>query len=192
MNTIFKPVLRKFILVFFDDILIYNPDLKTNLLHMRQTFQILTKHELVINYKKCLFARQRLEYLGHLISSKGVEADPQKIDSMLTWPVPCTIKGLQGFLGLTGYYRRFIQNYGLIAQPLTQLLRKDSFTWNDQAQRAFEALKAAMTSVLVLAVPDFTLPFEVHTDALEQSIGAVLVQNQRPIAFLSQAFSNQS
>ncbi|XP_031259574.1 uncharacterized protein LOC116117705 [Pistacia vera] len=94
-----------------------------------------------------------------------VEADPTKVESMLSWPVPQTIKGLRGFLGLTGYYRRFVKDYGSIAQPLTKLLQKDAFGWNEQAQQAFDNIKKAMSSVPMLAVPDFSLPFEVHTDA---------------------------
>ncbi|XP_031257121.1 uncharacterized protein LOC116115112 [Pistacia vera] len=160
MNTIFKPILRKFVLVFFDDILIYSPDSHSHLEHIRQVFQILKANELIVNRKKCLFAQQKLEYLGHLISAKWVEDDLQKIASMLSWLAPHTIKGLRGFLGLTGYYRCFVKGYGLIAQPLTQLLRKDSFTWDESAQKAFESLKTTMTTVPVLAMPDFDLPFE--------------------------------
>ncbi|XP_044476613.1 uncharacterized protein LOC123204119 [Mangifera indica] len=189
MNEVFRAHLRQFILVFFDDILIYSSTLSAHLHHLSLALQLLSDHHLLLNRKKCSFGVSRLEYLGHIISAEGVAADPQKIQCMIDWPRPRDITALRGFLGLTGYYRRFVRHYGQIAAPLTQLLKKNSFHWNEDSTVAFERLKTAMTTVPVLAMPDFTQPFLVETDASSIGVGAVLMQGGRPISFMSQALS---
>lgn len=119
MNTIFHPFLRKFILVSFDDILIYNFSWKDHLSHMEKAFEVLLSHNLFVKLSKCLFAKTEVDYLGHIITQQGVVADPNKVKVMKEWPTPKSIKELRGFLGLTGYYRRFVKNYGILARPLT-------------------------------------------------------------------------
>ncbi|GKA54386.1 transposon ty3-G gag-pol polyprotein [Tanacetum coccineum] len=121
--------------------------------------------------------------------SKGVATDPTKIKAIQEWPIPSIVKQLRGFLGLTRYYRRFIMNFASVTRPLTQLLKKGGYKCTDEAQTAFETLKSAMQKAPVLALPDFTKPFEVETDASEVGLGAVLQQNGNPIAYMSKTLS---
>lgn len=174
-------------MVFLDDILIYSPSMELHKEHLEQVLQALRKHQLYLKESKCSFAKDSLDYLGHIISAQGVATDPGKIEDMLKWPTPTTMTELRAFLGLTGYYRKFVKGYGVISQPLTAILRLKDFQWNPQAQTTFEALKQAMTSTPVLKVPNFQEPFTVETDACQSGIGAVLMQRGQPIAYLSKA-----
>lgn len=173
MNQIFKPYLRKFILVFFDDILIYSPTLELHKTHLSLALQTLIHYQLFANLQKCDFGRTELAYLGHIISAARVSVDQEKIKAMSNWPTPHNLKTLRGFLGLTGYYRKFVAGYAKIAHPLTQLLKKHNFLWSEEAARAFESLKKAMTSVPTLALPYFNKTFVVETDASNFGLGAV-------------------
>lgn len=118
MNTIFKPYLRSFVLVLFDDILIYSRSLEEHLQHLELVLEILREHELYANLNKCIFAKKRVEYLSCIISGQGVEVDPKKIRAIKEWLVPTNAREVRGFLDLTGYYRRFVRNYGSVAAPL--------------------------------------------------------------------------
>lgn len=113
---------------------------------MQAVLALLKEHQLFANLKKCTFGQIQLKYLGHIISGEGVAADPKKLIVMMEWPIPKDLKALRGFLGLTGYYRRFVKDYGKIARPLTQLLKKDCFLRNDEAHAAFEQLKKLMVA----------------------------------------------
>lgn len=180
MNVIFQPYLHKFVLVFFDDILVYSLDWQSHLVHVRQVFELLRQNRFFIKLKKYVFGQQKLEYLGHIITPNGVQVDQSKIQVMLDWPSPTTVTELRGFLGLIGYYRKFVKDYGLIARQLTQLLKKGQFEWNGTAKTAFKSLKQAMTSTPTLALPNFSEPLTFEIDAFGIRIGAVLSQQGKP------------
>lgn len=123
-----------------------------------------------------------------MISKDGVSTDPTKVQVVKDWPIPTNVKQVRGFLGLTGYYRKFIKNYGIISRSLTDLLKKNIvFVWTPTNQEAFQQLQTALITAPVLALPDFNKPFTVETDASNVSIGAVLMQQGHPIAYLSKA-----
>lgn len=188
MNSILSPLLRKCVLVFVDDILIYSKTLQEHVQHLQQVFHILSKHQLQVKRSKCSFAQQRLAYLGHIITPNGVSTDDDKIQVVQHWPTPKSVKELRSFLGLAGYYRKFVRHYGIISKPLTNLLRKGQlYLWNSDTEQAFQTLKHALVTAPVLAMPNFDETFVVESDASDKGIGAVLIQKGHPIAFLSRA-----
>jgi hypothetical protein len=136
---------------------------------------------------KCAFEQQELEYLGHIITNHGVKVDTNKVEAMVVWPRPTNISTLREFLSLTGYYRKFVRQYGVLARPLTNLLKKGQFLWDDNAECAFITLKQAMTTTPTLAMPNFNDSFTIETDASGEGIGAVLSQQGKPVAFMSRA-----
>ncbi|XP_042952144.1 uncharacterized protein K02A2.6-like [Carya illinoinensis] len=177
MNDVFKPYLRKFVLVFFDDILVYSKSRAEHLGHLSKVLSLLQQHSLYAKRSKCKFAVGEIDYLGHVINANGVMADATKVAAMLEWPEPKNVKSLREFLGLTGYYRKFIRNYGSIAGPLTDLLKKNAFSWSEETRKAFKALKQAVAHPPVLRLPDFSKPFVIECDASGMGLGAVLMQS---------------
>jgi len=185
MNDILQAYLRRFVLVFFDDILVYNKTCEEHLAHLKQVFETLQHHQLYANHKKCDFGKREVQYLGHIISGQGVPMDPQKIATILQWPIPKSLKALRGFLGLTGYFRRFIYDYGKMARPLTQLLKNGSFVWTTESTEALHKLKTTITTAPVLKMPNFSQAFYIECDVSGTGLGAVLSQHKQPIAFFS-------
>ena len=141
LNDLFWPHLQKFILVCFDDILIYNQMWADHLRHLSMTLMILLDNNLFAKKSKCHFGVSRVDYLGHVISSKGVVVDPSKIKSISEWSIPTTVKDVRGFLELARYYRKFIRSFGAIIASLNLLLTKDGFKWSTEAANAFVNLK---------------------------------------------------
>jgi hypothetical protein len=185
MNKLLKPYLQNFVLVFFDNILIYSRTWDNHLLHVDKVLPLLQENQLFFKKTKCSFGANEVEYLGHIVNRDGVKVDPKNIQAMQEWLCPTTLKRLRGFLGLIGCYRNFFNHYGKIAKPLTDLLKKNAFHWTLAAEQAFTELKRAMCTTPVLATPDFNKTFVVELDASETGIGAVLTQDGRPLAFTS-------
>jgi hypothetical protein len=186
MNVTLAPGLHKFVLVFFNDIIVYNKTLEEHIHHLWLVFQWLRDDQWKLKLSKCSFARESISYLGHVVSAAGLSTDLSKVQAVVEWPTPITLKELRRFLGLAGYYRKFVKNFGILAKPLTELLKKDKpFVWTQSQALAFNLLKEALCSAPVLALPDFSQPFHIDTDASRTGVGAVLHQNGHPLAFIS-------
>jgi hypothetical protein len=183
MNHAFYPFLLHFVLVFFDDILIYSKTWTTHLAHVDQVLHLLSRDQCFLQQSKCVCGASEVEYLGHIVGKAGVRVDPKKIEAMKDWPHPKTLKILRCFLGLTGYYRKFVKNYGNIVAPLIALLKNNSFTRTLVVDHSFQASKETMCTTHVSALPDFTKTFVLECDAFGRGIGAVLMQDGRHLAF---------
>lgn len=189
MNMLFRPYLRQFIIVFFDDILVYSGSFEDHLRHLETTFEVLLANQFVLKLSKCSFAQQQVEYLGHVVFAPGVEPIPSKISAIQQWPIPQSTRDLRSFLRLAGFYRRFFHGYATIAAPLVKATTLSPFHWSTQAQLAFDQLKEVLSTAPVLALPDFTKSFTLETDASGVGMGAVLSQQGHPIAFFSKPFT---
>ena len=155
-------LLHHFVLVLFDDILIYSKTWKDHLTLVDRVLHLLSRHQLFLKQSKCTFGASEVEYLGHLVGKDGVRVDPKNIEAMQDWPHPRTLKRFCGFLGLTGYYRKFVKNYKKIATPLTTLLKKNSFTWTPTMAQSFQTLNMAMCTTPVLSLPNFKKCYKIN------------------------------
>lgn len=187
MYSVSKPLLRRCVLVFFDDILVYSKTKAEHWDHLAAVFERMRKHLMFAKESKCSFALNKVEYPGHYISAQGVENDPTKVVVVESWHIPASVKELRSFLGLVGYYRKFVKNYSIISKLLTDLLKKGAFAWFETIQQAFITLKKALISAPVLVVPDFDKQLIVETNASKTGIGAVLMQDNHPLAYISRA-----
>ncbi|UYV75641.1 hypothetical protein LAZ67_13000826, partial [Cordylochernes scorpioides] len=190
MDKILKGLKWTMALCYLDDIVVYSKSFNEHLHRLEIILQCLDKAELRLNPKKCLFGTKRIRVFGHLVDSKGIYPDPEKIEAIAKFPTPKSITDVRSFIGLCSYYRRFIENFAEKAAPLHEVFKKDNkFTWNSDQQDAFDSLKKALMSEPVLAYFEEQLPTELHTDASGYGIGAVLVQindgKERPVGYAS-------
>jgi hypothetical protein len=193
MQATLQPLLRKCVVVFFDHILVYSTSLPEHLEHLRQVLHLLRKDKWQVKQSKCSFGQQRIAYLGHVIDSRGVSSDPDKISKVETWPTPANCKEVRSFLGLAGYYRKIVKHFGIIARPLFDLLKKNStFFWTKDTDKAFQLLKKGLTEAPVLSLPDFNKTFVIDTDACDSGVGAVLQQDGHPTAYMSKPLCNKN
>ena len=191
MNHIFHPYLDRFVVVYLDDIVVYSNTLEEHAEHLRTVFRVLQENKLYVKREKCSFAKPEVEFLGHKITDGKLIMDKAKVKAIAEWEAPTKVTELRSFLGLVNYYRRFIKGYSTIAAPLTDLLKKAiKWEWTVDRQQAFDTLKRAIMEEPVLALPDHTQPFEVHTDASDFAIGGVLMQEEHPIAFESRKLND--
>jgi hypothetical protein len=186
MNGVFREYLDKFVQVFIDDILIYSRTTEEHDEHLRLVLQCLREHKLYGKLSKCSFYQSRIHYLGHVISGEGIAVDPAKVEAIMEWPAPTNVTEVRSFMGLAGYYRRFVEGFSKIAGPITELQKKNKkFVWTEKCAEAFRRLKELLTTAPILKVPDMDVDFLVCTDASKEGLGGVLMQDGRVIAYIS-------
>jgi hypothetical protein len=188
MNSVFMTELDKFVVVFIDDILVHSKNKEEHAEHLRIVLQRLRDHKLYAKFSKCEFWLDSVKFLGHTISNEGISVDPSKVQEVMDWKPPMSVHQVRSFLGLAGYYRRFVPDFSRIAKPMTELLKKGvKFVWDEKWENAFQTLKQYLTSGLVLAQPDNSKPYEVYCDASGTGLGCVLMQENQVIAYASRA-----
>ena len=181
METVLRGMQWERAVLYLDDIIIFSETIEDHMQRVEEILISLKQANLMLKPSKCHFFKRQVEFLGHIVSQKGVETDPKKIKDVKEWPIPRRVKDVRSFLGLTGYYRRFIKDYGSIAKPLHELTEKNTaFEWTKARNEAFEKLKVALTSSPILGYPSTEVKdrFILDTDASNCHIGAVLSQNQ--------------
>ncbi|GKE27991.1 putative reverse transcriptase domain-containing protein [Tanacetum coccineum] len=180
MNHMCKSYLDKFMIVFINDILIYSKNKEEHEEHLKLILELLKKEELYAKFSKCEFWIPKVQFLGHMIDSQGIQVDPAKIESIKYWVSPKTPTEIHQFLGLVGYYRRFIEGFLKIAKPMTKLTQKKvAFEWDDKQEAAFQTLKNKLCSAPILALPQGAKNFIVYYDASHKGFGTVLMQNEK-------------
>ncbi|GKA04046.1 putative reverse transcriptase domain-containing protein [Tanacetum coccineum] len=186
MNRVCKPYLDKFVIVFIDDILIYSKNKQEHKEHLKLILELLKKEELYAKFSKCEFWIPKVQFLGHVIDSEGIHVDPAKIESIKDWTSPKSPTEIRQFLGLAGYYRRFIEGFSKIAKPMTKLTQKKvKFEWGDKQEAAFQLLKQKLCSAPILALPEGSKDFIAYCDASKKGLGAVLMQREKVISYAS-------
>ncbi|GJY15261.1 putative reverse transcriptase domain-containing protein [Tanacetum coccineum] len=186
MNRVCKPYLDKFVIVFIDDILIYSKNKQEHEEHLKLILELLKKEELYAKFSKCEFWIPKVQFLGHVIDSEGIHVDPAKIESIKDWTSPKSPTEIRQFLGLAGYYRRFIEGFSKIAKPMTKLTQKKvKFEWGDKQEATFQLLKQKLCSAPILALPEGSEDFIAYCDASKKGLGAVLMQREKVISYAS-------
>ncbi|KAA3460485.1 DNA/RNA polymerases superfamily protein [Gossypium australe] len=186
MNRVFQQYLDQFVVVFIDDILVYSRTEEEHDKHLRLVLQILREKQLYAKFSKCEFWLREVTFLGHVVSAEGIRVDPRKIEAVLDWKPPRSVAEIRSFLGLAGYYRRFVEGFSLIAAPMTKLLRKEvPFVWTEKQQESFDKLKKILTEAPVLIQPEAGKEYTVYCDASHTGLGCVLMQEGRVVAYAS-------
>jgi hypothetical protein len=186
MNRVFKPYLDDFVVVFIDDILVYSKTRADHEQHLKRVLSLLREKQLYAKFSKCAFWLEEVSFLGHVISGAGIAVDPTKIEAIVNWQRPTNITEVRSFLGLAGYYRRFVKDFSKIASPLTNLTRKKTpFVWDDRCDTSFQKLKQCLVTAPILVLPDGNENFVIYSDASREGLGCVLMQNGRVIAYAS-------
>ncbi|KAD2394393.1 hypothetical protein E3N88_41370 [Mikania micrantha] len=186
MNRVCKPYLDQFVIVFIDDILIYSKSKAEHEQHLRKILELLMEQKLYAKFSKCEFWLREVQFLGHVVNSEGIHVDPAKIEAIKNWDTPRTPTEIRSFLGLVGYYRRFISNFSKIALSLTKLTQKsEPFVWEQKQEDAFQTLKQKLCNAPILSLPEGCDDFVVYCDASHQGLGCVLMQRGKVIAYAS-------
>ena len=186
MNRVFRPYLDQFVVVFIDDILVYSIDEQEHEQHLKTVLQTLREKKLYAKLRKCDFWLKEISFLGHIVSAEGIRVDPVKIEAVVNWKPPRSVTEVRSFLGLAGYYRRFVKGFSVIASPLTKLLRKGvMFEWLDKCQNSFEQLKEMLVEAPVLTQPTSGKEYTLYSDASGIGLGCVLMQNDKVVAYAS-------
>ena len=183
MNQVLKPFIGRYVVVYFDDILVYSRGEEEHSQHLHEVLSVLAQEQLYGNFEKCHFFSPQVKFLGYVVSANGIQVDEEKIKAIRDWPTPTSIQQVRSFHGLASFYRRFVSNFSSIMAPVTEVLKARQFIWSEQAQQAFEEIKERLTSAPILALPSFSKVFEVECDASGFGIGAVLSQEKRHCLF---------
>ena len=190
MTHVLQPLIGKFMVVYFDDILIYSQSKEEHLTHIRQVFLTLREAKLYVNLKKCSFMQPHVLFLGFIVSEHDISADPKKVRVIRGWPETQSITETRSFHDLDSFYRRFIRGFSTIMAPINECLKNKEFQWSNATSQAFREIKVRMTEAPVLRYPDFTKVFEVACDASGVGIGGVLSIEGHPIAFFSEKLND--
>ncbi|GJR64568.1 putative reverse transcriptase domain-containing protein [Tanacetum coccineum] len=186
MNRVCKPYLDKFVIMFIDNILIYSHNEKEHEEHLKTILELLKKEELYVKFSKCEFWINTVKFIGHVIDNSGIHVDPDQIEAAKNWVSPTTPSEIHQFLGLAGYYRRFIKGFSKIAKPMTELMKKNQkFDWDEEQEEAFQLLKQKLCVAPILALPEGSEDFVVYCDASIKGLGVVLMQRMKVIAYAS-------
>nr|GEZ43551.1 putative reverse transcriptase domain-containing protein [Tanacetum cinerariifolium] len=186
MNRIFHEYLDKFVIVFIDDILVFSKSKEEHEDHLRTVLQTLRQEKLYAKFSKCEFWLSSVAFLGHIVSAEGITMDPAKVEAITKWPRPTSVTEVRSFLGLAGYYRRFVEGFSRLALPMTKLMRKgEKFVWNEERKKSFEELKQRLVSAPVLTLPSGSGGFQIYSDASKKGLGCVLMQHGKVIAYAS-------
>jgi len=187
MNHILRAFISKFVVVYFDDILIYSKEFDEYMDHFRQVLDVLKKESLYANLKRCDFCMDIIIFLRYVVSAKGIEIDEAKVKAIQEWPTPKSITEVRSFHGLASFYRRFVKDFSMIASPLTEIIKKSiGFKWGEEQESAISLLKSKLISAQLLSLPNFNKAFEIECYASGIGIGAILIQEKRPIAYFNE------